>query len=144
MTMVESDVLVIPKGAKHPREAFEFIRYTQRQDVAEKLATLQGKFTALKNVSPEFIAKHPNSAIGFLSQLARSPGARAVPRLSIWRDYDNEMSVAAANVRLLLKTPEQALAEVQKRVQWRFDRVQRRWNLIGDERVAEWREHERW
>ncbi len=29
--LLDSDVLVIPKGAKHPREAFEFIAYTQRQ-----------------------------------------------------------------------------------------------------------------
>ncbi len=144
MTLVESDVVVIPSGAKHPREAFEFIRYLQRQDVAEKLATLQRKFTALRDVSPGFVARHPNRAIGLFVQLARSPAARFVPRLSLWREYDNEMSVAADRVRNLLATPEAALAEVQQRVQWRSDRLQRRWNLVGRERLVEWREHERW
>src|ERR1019366_5899580 len=38
VTLAQSDVVVIPKGARHPREAFEFICYLQRQDVAEKLA----------------------------------------------------------------------------------------------------------
>jgi hypothetical protein len=52
--------------------------------------------------------------------------------------------VAAMNVRFLLKTPEQALSEAQHRVQWRYDRVVRRWNIVGDERLAEWRENERW
>jgi len=62
----------------------------------------------------------------------------------MWRDYDIEMSVAAMSVRYLLKSPEDALAEVQKRVQWQFDRVLRRWDVVGDERLAEWREYERW
>lgn len=144
MTVIISDMLVIPRGAKHPREAFEFLRYTQRRDVAEKLATLQGKFTALRDVSPEFLARHPNPAVSFYSELARSPNARTAPRLSIWRDYEVELSVAALNVRFLLKTPEQALAEAQNRVQWRFDRLLRRWDRVGDERLEEWREHARW
>jgi len=144
MTLIISDMLVIPHGAKHPHEAFEFLRYTQRQDVAEKLATLQRKFTALRDVSPGFIAKNPNPAIGFFSELSRSPNARAVPRISIWRDYEIELSVAAMNVRFLLKTPEESLAEVQKRVEWRFDRLLRRWDLVQDERRAEWREYARW
>jgi maltose-binding protein MalE len=144
MTLIISDMLVIPRGASHPREAFEFLRYIQRREVNEKLAKLQRKFTALREVSPEFIANHPNPAIKFFTALSRSPNARAVPRLAIWRDYDTEMSVAAMSVRFLLKTPEEALAEVQKRVQWRLDRVIRRWDIVKDERVAEWRERERW
>jgi hypothetical protein len=41
-------------------------------------------------------------------------------------------------------TPEQALAEVQQRVQWRYDRILRRWDIVKGERLAEWRDHERW
>jgi ABC-type glycerol-3-phosphate transport system substrate-binding protein len=144
LTLIISDMLVIPRGASHPREAFEFLRYTQRRDVNEKLATLQRKFTALREVSPEFIPNHPNPAIKFFTALSRTPNARAIPRLAIWRDYDSEMSVAAMSVRFLLKTPEEALTEVQKRVQWRLDRVLRRWDIVKDERIAEWRERERW
>jgi ABC-type glycerol-3-phosphate transport system substrate-binding protein len=144
LTLVETDVVVIPRGAKHPREAFEFIHYLQRQAVAEKLATLQRKFTALRDVSPGFIVQHPNPAIGLFVRLARSPGARYVPRLSIWKEYDTEMSVAAERVRNRTATPQDALAEVQQRAQWRLDRVLRRWNIVGGERLAEWREHARW
>lgn len=144
MTLVISDMLVIPRGARHPHEAFQFLLYTQRQEVAEKLAGLQRKFTALREVSPDFIKHHPNPAIGFFVELSRSPAARSTPRMSMWRDYDIEMSVAAMSVRYLLKSPEDALTEVQKRVQWQFDRVLRRWDVVGDERLAEWREYERW
>ncbi|MFI5337996.1 MAG: ABC transporter substrate-binding protein, partial [Opitutales bacterium] len=142
VTYVETDVVVIPRGAKHPREAFEFINYLQRQDVAEKLATLQRKFTTLREVSPGFISQHPNPAIRTFIELARSPGARYVPRLPNWREYEIELTIAAMRVRYLLMTPEQALAVVQERVQWRYDRILRRWDIVKDERLSEWRERE--
>ena len=142
VTYVESDIVVIPRGAKHPHEAFEFIAYLQRQEVAEKLATLQRKFTTLREVSSTFVSGHPNPAIKTFIELARSPGARFVPRLPNWREYDIEMSIAAMRVRYLLMTPEQALAEVQERVQWRYDRILRRWDIVKNERLSEWRERE--
>ncbi len=144
MTLVESDVVVIPKGAPHPEEAFAFIRYLQRPEVAEKLARLQQKFTALREVTPGFYATHPNPAIREFAALARSPGARYVPRLSNWREYDMELSIAADNVRSLRETPEEALAVVQKRVQWSMDRITRRWDVVGARRMQEWRDYDRW
>ncbi|HVU18578.1 MAG TPA: ABC transporter substrate-binding protein [Candidatus Didemnitutus sp.] len=144
VTVAQTDVVVIPKGARHPREAFEFIRYLQRQDVAEKLARAQQKFTALREVSPGFLNGHPNPAIRLFLELARSPAARYVPRISIWHEYDAEMAVAAEKVLNLRLGPAPALAEVESRVQWRWDRVMRRWDAVGAERLAEWRKHDRW
>ncbi|HEY4302284.1 MAG TPA: ABC transporter substrate-binding protein [Candidatus Didemnitutus sp.] len=144
VTVAQTDVVVIPQGARHPREAFEFIRYLQRQEVAEKLARAQQKFTALRETSPGFLRNHPNPAIGLFLQLARSPAARTVPRLPIWHEYDAELAVAAERVLNLRATPAEALAEVQSRVQWRWDRVMRRWDAVGAERLAEWRTHDRW
>jgi ABC-type glycerol-3-phosphate transport system substrate-binding protein len=144
VTLAQSDVVVIPHGAPHPREALEFICYLQRQDVAEKLASSQLKATALREVSRSFLANHPNPAIGLFIELSRSPGARAVPRLSIWHEYDAELSVARERVLALRATPFEALAEVQKRIQWRLDRVMRRWDVVGDKRLAEWRAYDAW
>ncbi|HMD60219.1 MAG TPA: ABC transporter substrate-binding protein [Opitutaceae bacterium] len=144
LTVAQTDVVVIPRGAQHPREAFEFIRYLQRQDVAEKLARSQRKFTALSRVSEGFLASHPNPAIRLFISLARSPGARALPRLSIWHEYNEEMSVAAERVLNLSYTPAAALADVQERVQWKLDRVERRWDAVGRERMAEWRSYDAW
>lgn len=143
ITLVECDVVVIPRGAPNPREAFEFVAYLQRQDVAEKLATAQQKFTALREVSPDFFTTHPNPAIALFVELARSPGARAVPRLSIWREYDSEMAVAIEAVINLRVTPAAALEKVQARVQWRLDRVMRRWDAVREERLEEWRDYDR-
>ncbi|WP_442887307.1 extracellular solute-binding protein [Congregicoccus parvus] len=144
VALVETDVIVIPRGAKHPREAFEFIVYLQRQDVAERLALAQGKFTALRRVTPEFERNHPNPAVPTFIELARSPGARAVPRLAIWREYNEELVVAAERVLNLRAEPAEALAEVQERVQWRLDRVMRRWDAVKERRLEEWREHAHW
>ena len=143
-TVAQADVVVIPRGARHPREALEFILYLQRQGVAEKLASSQGKFTALSRVSDEFLANHPNPAIRLFISLARSPGARALPHLSIWHEYNAEMSVAAERVLNLSYTPAAALAEVQDRMQWKLDRVERRWDAVGKERSAEWRAFDNW
>ncbi|MHA4875075.1 hypothetical protein, partial [Enterococcus faecium] len=45
------DTLQIPKGAKHPREAFEFIAFVQTQKEMEKLCASHGKNSPLTKVS---------------------------------------------------------------------------------------------
>jgi ABC-type glycerol-3-phosphate transport system substrate-binding protein len=144
VTLVQSDVVVIPKGAKHPREALEFICYLQRREVAEKLASAQRKFTALREVSPQFLRNNPNPAIGLFLRLARSPAARSVPRLSIWHEYDEELGAARERVLDLSEAPGAALEDVQSRMQGKLDRVLRRWDAVRDERLAEWRAYDRW
>jgi hypothetical protein len=54
------------------------------------------------------------------------------------------MSVAAERVLNLSYPPNRALAEVQERVQWKLDRVVRRWDAVGSERMAEWRADDDW
>lgn len=142
VTIVETDVLVIPKGARHPREAFEFIRYVNTPAAAEKLCLGQRKFTALAQVSSEFIAKHPNPFITTFIELAKSPHARYVPRLSTWAEYKDELLNAADRVQSLEVTPQQALDLVQQRAQWKFDRVLRRWDAVKDERTKEWSDYD--
>jgi multiple sugar transport system substrate-binding protein len=144
LTVAQTDVVVIPKGAAHPREAFEFIRYLQRQEVAEELASAQQKFTALRRVSDGFLAHHPNPAIALFIELARSPEARMLPRMSMWHEYNAEMSVATERMLNLSFTPAAALAEVEDRLQWKLDRLERRWDRVGPERLAQWRSYDGW
>ena len=138
VTLAECDMLVIPKGAKHPREAFEFMRYVNQQGPMEKLCLGQRKFTPLRDVSAEFIKAHPNPYIQVFIDLARSPNARCSPRITVWNEYEEELRIAYDKVFNGLATPEDALAEVQKRSQWKFERVMRRWDLVKDERMKEW------
>ena len=72
VTYAGFDILVIPRGAKHKEEAFEFIAYVNRQDVCEKINRLHCKNTQLRNVSPQFFEKHPNPYINVFQELAGS------------------------------------------------------------------------
>jgi ABC-type glycerol-3-phosphate transport system substrate-binding protein len=138
VTIAECDILVIPKGAKHPAEAFEFIKFVSTQKNMEKLALGQRKFSPLAKVSADFIKKHPNPYIKVFIDLAKSPNARYVPRMPVWNEYKNESIVAYDQIFTGLMEPEQALGELQKRSQWKLDRVLKRWNKIKKKRFKEW------
>ncbi len=138
VTLVECDMLVIPKGAKHAREAFEFIRYANTQPAVEKLCLGQRKFSPRRQASENFIRQHPNPYIKVFMDLADSPNARPAPKLTVWNEYDEELRFAYDRAFLGLAEPEAALAEAQKRVQWKYDRVMRRWDLVKEERMKAW------
>jgi len=138
VTVIESDVLVIPRGAEHPDEAFEFIRYVNSRGPMEKLCLAQRKFSPLTDVSESFVAQHPNPYIDVFIELSHSPRARSWPTLPIWAEYADELRVAGDQVYIGDITVQEALVSVQDRMQLRFDRVLRRWDLVADDRLAEW------
>jgi ABC-type glycerol-3-phosphate transport system substrate-binding protein len=138
VTVAESDVLVIPRGARHVAEAFDFLRYVSTPGPMEKLNRGQLKFSPLAVLSPSFVTNHPNPRIRLFMDLARSPNARTVPRTAIWTAYGEELGVAADRVRSLQAAPAGALADAQARTQPKFDRLWQRWDLVKDERLGEW------
>jgi len=138
VTIVECDALVIPSGAPHPKEAFEFIRYVNSQGPMEKLCLGQRKFSPLRETSPAFIANHPNPYIEQFIELARSPDAKFVPRLTIWTEYQNNLNNAVGRVWTSKATPQEALDEVQQRMQKVFARKEARWDRVAAERLKEW------
>ena len=142
VTIVDGDVLVIPKGARHPREAFEFIRYVNRQGPMEKLCLAQRKFSPLAKVSDDFLKHHPNPCIKVFIDLAKSPDARYAPRIPIWMEYFDEMNDAIDGVMALTATPQEALETVESRLRWKMDRAMDRWDAVKDERLKEWSEYE--
>lgn len=125
-TAVDADVLTIPRGAKHPREAWEFIQYVttpntqaRRQEElrgVELLCFLQQKHSPLREWSPFFTEHHPHPYIGIFRQLADSPNAMFLPKIGIWQEYRRELLDAFDAVRLLAATPDEALAFCQQRV----------------------------
>jgi ABC-type glycerol-3-phosphate transport system substrate-binding protein len=121
VTLASFDTLMIPKGAKHKREAFEFLAYVNRQDVMEKLNALHCKNSPLARVSARFRDEHPNPYIAVFERLAASPNARGVPDIPIWPEVNDELGVVAQRVYLLEAEPEQALAAAQKRLQEKLD-----------------------
>lgn len=113
---LSQDVLCIPRGAKHTKEAFEFIRFVQRQDVMEGLCKGHGKNSPLNKVSEKFFNTHQNKYIRLFDQLARSPNAFSPPKIGIYPQIGAELTVAFQEVNNLEKTPKQALDDAQTRL----------------------------
>jgi ABC-type glycerol-3-phosphate transport system substrate-binding protein len=125
-TMAEPDMLVIPRGCKHPREAWEFLRFIATPNLAaqsfdelsggELLCYLQEKPSPLTQWSPFFAAHHPNPNVAIFRKLAQSPHAVSVPKMGIFEEYSRELYSAFDEVRLGLETPEEALQKCQASV----------------------------
>jgi multiple sugar transport system substrate-binding protein len=121
VTYCSFDALTIPRGARHKREAFEFIAWLNRQDVMEKLCKLHCKNSPLAKVSEDFINHHPNPYIDVFERLANSPNARAAPQIPIMPEVLSELTNLAQQVSLLQVDPEKALADIQVRMQAKYD-----------------------
>ncbi|MDR3690036.1 MAG: extracellular solute-binding protein [Fimbriimonas sp.] len=119
-TVLNLNTLMIPKGAKHPKEAFEFIKYVQRQDVMERLCTSQYCNTPLAKVSEGFLRNHPNKFIRLFDRLARSPRAVGPVKLGIWSQISQEVGNAVDVMDLGQATPQAALDHAESRLaeQW--------------------------
>ena len=115
-TILSQDVLIIPRGAKRAKEAFEFLRFVQRQDVMEGLCKAHGKNSPLAKVSEEFLNTHPNKQIRLFDQLARSPHAIVPPKVGMFPQISGEMGVVFQEVNTQTKEPEQALRDAQARL----------------------------
>jgi ABC-type glycerol-3-phosphate transport system substrate-binding protein len=118
------DTLVIPRGARHREEAFEFMAYVNRQDVMERLCKLHCKNSPLANVSDDFLNNHPNPFIDVFERLARSPNASGPPQIPINGEVTNELTSLFDRVARLQVGPKQGLQEAQDRLQASYDHYQ--------------------
>jgi ABC-type glycerol-3-phosphate transport system substrate-binding protein len=121
VTYCNCDVLVIPRGAKHKKEAFEFIAYVNRQESIEAIADQHGKISPLATVSEHFLANHKNPYIRVFDALAASPNAHPTEPVPILQEVNDEMNNFVQRLALLQVTPEQGLAEMQERLQRKYD-----------------------
>lgn len=121
VTFCNCDVLVIPRGARHKREAFEFMAFANKRENMEKLASLHGKISPLSTVSKDFFAKHPNPFIHLFDELAASPNAHPSEPVPILPEINAEMNNFVQRLALLQITPEQGLQDMQIRLQKKYD-----------------------
>lgn len=126
VTIADADVIVIPRGSRHPKEAWEFIRFVNSQEGMEILCMGQRKFSPLAKVSSGFWEKHPHPYIKLFRDLAESPAAVYTPQTGVLREYQRELNNAFDRVRLGSAEPAQALGEVRERIQNSLDRELRR------------------
>jgi multiple sugar transport system substrate-binding protein len=116
VTSCGADVLTIPRGAKHPAEAFEFIAYVQRQDVMEHLCSLHCKPSPLSKVSEKFVQDHPNPYIDIFERLERSPNAHPVLQTPVLTEMRDELTAMTDRMALLQGSPMEGLEQSKKRI----------------------------
>jgi ABC-type glycerol-3-phosphate transport system substrate-binding protein len=126
VTYCQADVFVIPRGAKHPREAFEFIAYVNRQDVMERLCKLHCKISPLADVSEGFLSGHRNPYIRTFEALAVSPNARGTPNVPILPEVTEELNNLVQRLALMQVEPEAGLREIEGRLQAKYDQFMER------------------
>lgn len=124
MTFADADNMVIPIGAKHPKEAFDFMAFVQRQENMELLCMGQRKASPLVKVSKAFLDSHPNPYIRLFSDLPKLKTVRIPLMMGITNEYNADLGEAFDEITLLRKTPQQALDDVQARIQKKFDHYQ--------------------
>ena len=131
ISVAEGDVLTIPKGAKHPKESFEFIKFVNEQKNMELLCEGHRKFSPLRNVSDDFYIKNPHPYIKVFRSLAEDTRVVTTPATGIWNEYSREFNVCFDKVKNLEMTPDEALESLQKRMQISLDRENRRLKRRG-------------
>jgi ABC-type glycerol-3-phosphate transport system substrate-binding protein len=134
-TFADTDILVIPRGAKHPKEAFEFIQFMQSQKGMEALCLRHHILSPLRETSAEFWKQHPHPYIRLFAEMPKTKNAYFPPKTGIWREYEAEMSSAVDEMVRLEKTPKEALDRVQARMQAKLDAYLKVLRLRG-----EWKE----
>ena len=121
VTYAGMDVLTIPRGCRHKAEAFEFIRYVQRQDVMEHLCSMHGVISPLRATTAAYLRDHPNPYIDVYERVAASPDARPLPAIPNWPQISDELTVVGQRVYLLDGATRQVLADAQRRGQAELD-----------------------
>ena len=121
-TVIDLDILVIPRGAKHPKEAFEFIKFATSQKGQELLGKGQKKHIPMTTVSDEFLATHENPYIELFQSLAGSPNGYAPPKTPIWPQWGQEIRSAREKINLGADAKTE-LEKVERKMQPILDQV---------------------
>jgi multiple sugar transport system substrate-binding protein len=92
-SLMNMDVIGIPRGCGHPKEAWRFVAWVQTKGLPI-VCRLHGKHLPIR-VSPEedreFRQAHPNRFLGVFDDLAKAPHSFILPNSIIWREYSDEI-----------------------------------------------------
>lgn len=131
--IIEQDIFVLLKNCKHRDEAIDFLAYVQQQGPMEKLCLLQKKSSPLRVKSAEFWAKHDNPFIHLFDDMAYNSSCFSTPKVGIWPEFEAEIGNAIDEVSLLRKSPEDALKDIEARMQPKLDQYL---NRLEKRRIA--------
>jgi len=111
--LVVADVLGIPKGARHPEGAAQFISFATQPEQIEQLALGQVKISPLRDWSQRFLVGHINPQLGELREILSTAQLFHDPRVSIWMNCLERIKQAFELIWSEQATPAQALTSIQ-------------------------------
>jgi len=122
MAWQDGDVMVIPVGSRHPDLAWEFMRWLQQPRQQLEYASAMNNLPtimSLRNARQFAHGSRSKRALGYvLSHIASNThNARFFPPLPVMQLYENALRDAFDRALYHEKTPEQALAAVQARIE---------------------------
>ncbi|MCD6380222.1 extracellular solute-binding protein, partial [bacterium] len=112
--------LVIPKGARHPKEAAEFILWMATKG-AVKYALDTAHFSAYKEGTLKLVEADPEQKLFY--ELLTGPNAHYLPVVPIGALMWDKLTDAWNYALYGQKTPEQALRDTQEELQKELDKV---------------------
>ncbi len=112
--------LVIPKGAKHPKEAAEFIQWMATKG-AIKYAKDTAHFSAIKEGTLRVVEEDPDQNLFY--ELLNGPNTHSRPVIPIGALVWDELVNAWNDALYGKKTPRQTLKDAQEKVQKELDKA---------------------
>ena len=85
-SLLEADIIAIPSGCKHPKEAWKFVYWVQTKGLPI-LCRLQGKHLPFRKTPPGFNEGHPNLEIALFEQMAQAPESFIIPATPVQLEY---------------------------------------------------------
>jgi multiple sugar transport system substrate-binding protein len=122
VSAADADILVIPRGARSPDQAFAFIKYVNSPKGMELLCMGQRKNSPLIKTSDWFRKNHPHPYIDIFTGLSKSPHVFTTPQTGVNAEFSREIRVAVDRIRFLEISPVEALNQLQERMQNSLDR----------------------
>ena len=89
-SLLEADIIAIPRGCKHPEEAWKFIYWVQTKGL-EILCRLHGKHMPIRHPPAWFREGHPNPEIDVFEKVALAPDSFISPRIIVWQEYRDQV-----------------------------------------------------
>lgn len=119
--LVGANPVIIPKGAKHAQEAWEFAQWlTTSEAVANEFCAFIANLPHLKGLGDSF-TDDPN--VRLFIDLAEHANATVIPPIPVVEMYTNEFGSAAEKAHNLQGTPQELLDEVTVKMQKELDRA---------------------
>jgi ABC-type glycerol-3-phosphate transport system substrate-binding protein len=97
MSSLDCDEIAIPRGCRHPEEAWKFVYFVQTRGL-EILCRQQGKHMPIRNPPASFRQGHPNRELAVFEEVAASPHSFLTPRIFVQQEYQDEMGKAFEHV----------------------------------------------